>query len=626
MLGGRRILKTVRRLPELPPLPTVGTQQFVRTFGNDKGGGYGGGQAKVPPGDLHKFLEALKAVHKKVKPADEAMQAARQASGSEPVRKPDIHVKPASQQDIEDRRRSAEILSKGVPSLKHAKWQDQPQRWQDQPQQGNKPAQSSKATTPYVGKHISPAIDEKFQENFTDALRNDGSYERTRQEEQTRSAIGDPWRESKDGIVPIGEKDGKVLQAQLQSTVDDTWGSGKGSSHVFKHFRNKDFNNHVDAVYNYAQMQVFKQDEESLKEQWDWKHRAGELQYDPDDPLLNQDDPLHKIKDAPNRHAQHHAKYNTFVSENKDAKYEGDNWERDRREFNHFNMGFSMQQVPAFNYAGSIKARGYRWAQPPLGNESALYHLNWHEEVADWSHRKKIARQYGPGYLNMSGMPLVDVTDMAAEDLQALREEKQRLRKYRREATEAFETNIVNLGGSNAPSKEQIDELLTDARVKKRQIDLGTATLDMNEGVDDEIAEQIMAPGREMAFAPDYPSAYEKLHGLELWDKQEAMRMRGPGDPDLPEDVKKETFRMFVDCIDKNNSMSPWKRKLAMLMIPKAFGGPQGEFLKDMVDEVEVTRQEWRKKFEPYIIETSTESSQNEGVRATVSGTEELGL
>merc|ERR1712096_528733 len=68
---------------------------------------------------------------------------------------------------------------------------------------------------------------------------------------------------------------------------------------------------------------------------------------------------------------------------------------------------------------------------------------------------------------------------------------------------------------------------------------------------------------------------------LEMWDKDLCYELKHDGDPELPTKLKDHIFDMYINCIDKNSSLAPWQRHLAFNMIPKAFGGPQGEYLSE---------------------------------------------
>jgi len=72
----------------------------------------------------------------------------------------------------------------------------------------------------------------------------------------------------------------------------------------------------------------------------------------------------------------------------------------------------------------------------------------------------------------------------------------------------------------------------------------------------------------------------------EVWDKALCYELKHDGDPRIPTAFKDAMFRQFVDSIDRNGSMAPWQKNYAFSLLPKAFGGPEGDYIDTILSKM----------------------------------------
>merc|ERR1711941_257214 len=75
---------------------------------------------------------------------------------------------------------------------------------------------------------------------------------------------------------------------------------------------------------------------------------------------------------------------------------------------------------------------------------------------------------------------------------------------------------------------------------------------------------------------------------MQVWDPETFRKIKGPGDPALPQEFKDMVFENYLSTIDKNNSLPAWKKIYAMHLIPRAFGGPEGDYLDEIKEAPEL--------------------------------------
>lgn len=79
---------------------------------------------------------------------------------------------------------------------------------------------------------------------------------------------------------------------------------------------------------------------------------------------------------------------------------------------------------------------------------------------------------------------------------------------------------------------------------------------------------------------PFYPKETDLVsREYEIWDKDLCYELKHDGDPAVPKAFKDEIFRQYVTSIDRNGSMAPWQKNYAFSLLPKAFGGPEGDYI-----------------------------------------------
>merc|ERR1712130_691550 len=72
----------------------------------------------------------------------------------------------------------------------------------------------------------------------------------------------------------------------------------------------------------------------------------------------------------------------------------------------------------------------------------------------------------------------------------------------------------------------------------------------------------------------------------EVWDKDLCYELKHDGDPSVPKEFKEQIFKQYVTSIDRNGSMAPWQKNYAFSLLPKAFGGPEGDYIDAILSKM----------------------------------------
>ena len=86
----------------------------------------------------------------------------------------------------------------------------------------------------------------------------------------------------------------------------------------------------------------------------------------------------------------------------------------------------------------------------------------------------------------------------------------------------------------------------------------------------------------------------------EVWDTDLCWQMREEGDPSLGAEFKEEVFRQFVRSIDRNGSLAAWQKNYAFSLLPKAFGGPEGEYIEAILAKMRPKQEQVKYELKAY--------------------------
>ncbi|ETO13159.1 hypothetical protein RFI_24219 [Reticulomyxa filosa] len=336
-------------------------------------------------------------------------------------------------------------------------------------------------------------------------------------------------------------------------------------------------------------------EQEDLKEQLNQLLTSQKTQFDPDDPFGQRLPPQH-----PGR-IDIEKRKKSFT---KKEKFNGKNFEREKQEFDHFHKSFYLDSVPPF------PDRMYH--HPPIAKDerinvdadlaktddqlqSGLYLPHLSQWLPQWTLKKKIAKTYGPGYINYITMPAMTLP--TEEEFDAMLHQFLQEKKWKSTAINnmKFLDQILekNSPQANAQMLENVVALRdniknyhpseNNATYAKQQIGAGSPYVDDTKK--DIIPRQ-----------------------LEHWDIDLCYELKTDGDPLIPKNFKDEIFREFVISLDRNGSMAPWQKNYAFSLLPRAFGGPSGELLKEMFSRLQskeevVTYKLEKQKTGPYQIQ-----------------------
>jgi len=243
-------------------------------------------------------------------------------------------------------------------------------------------------------------------------------------------------------------------------------------------------------------------------------------------------------------------------------KYFGSGRLTERRTFDHFHKSFPLSPVPPHLFQEEDVNK--RPKQLEDYYQPGLYLPHPQKWLPDWGHRKQIASVYGPQYLNYASMPLPKMP--TPEEIQEKRLERQRERAYRKRG-ELLKKRLKKRAENMA--KQKFELTLHDEKVQVSKLSAIAASSVQDEYSGSKVT--FVGPRRAQVFDPN------TFRG-----------MKGPGDPQLPTEFKDMIFENYLSTIDKNNSLPAWKKIYAMHLIPRAFGGPEGDFLDEIDEEPEL--------------------------------------
>jgi len=235
----------------------------------------------------------------------------------------------------------------------------------------------------------------------------------------------------------------------------------------------------------------------------------------------------------------------------------------ERRTFDHFHKSFPLSPVPPHLFQQE-EGRDDK-DNDNIYTSAGLFLPDPQRWIPDWGHRKLLASIYGPQYLNYASMPLPKLP--GAEAIHEKRRERQRERVYRNRAEKV--------------------------KKKLRLRALEMVKEDVEVFVDKDKIETVkkisqVAASSKLDDYTDHKATFVGPRRLQKWDSDTFRKLKGPGDPMLPKEFRDMIFEMYVSTIDKNNDVPAWKKIYAMHLIPRAFGGMEGEFLDQIQDEPEL--------------------------------------
>jgi len=285
--------------------------------------------------------------------------------------------------------------------------------------------------------------------------------------------------------------------------------------------------------------------ENGLVAQKDWDEQIKlleeneKLQYDPDDPFGRRLPLGHPGRQIP--------KPNPIREYTLVERYKGRGRRIEKKEWAHFQKGLHLHSAPPYpEMQQSSKNKNDQ-----DGNEVApLYMPNEEHYIPSYSQQKRISKVYGPSYSHYISLPAVTLP--RSEEVFRERKQRQRERARRKLSSKAFER-----------IKRTTDEELQDILV--------------------EYVKEMEEKKGGVGLLSQWSSSDALLsRKLERWDKRACLKLRHEGDPNLHPKVKQRMFDIYLDSIDKNNTLAPWQKNLAFNLIPKALGGPWGKFSSEL--------------------------------------------
>jgi len=278
------------------------------------------------------------------------------------------------------------------------------------------------------------------------------------------------------------------------------------------------------------------------------------LQYDPDDPFGRRLPRDHPGRDIPHPNP---IKEYTLVE-----RYRGRARKLEKKEWNHFHKALNLHSAPNFpEMQQSAKEipddRGQRLAP--------LYMPNPDHYIPTWTQQQRISKVYGPSYSHYISLPAVTLPK--SEVVFQERKQRQRERNRRKLASNSFSK-------LKRTSDEELQALLEEYVSEMEETKGGVGLLNQWASTDALLNRR-----------------------LEKWDKRVCQKLRHEGDPNLHPKVKERVFNIYLDSIDKNNTLAPWQKNLAFNLMPKAIGGPWGK----LSSELDTGRKEKKKEYGAYI-------------------------
>merc|ERR1712130_444502 len=87
---------------------------------------------------------------------------------------------------------------------------------------------------------------------------------------------------------------------------------------------------------------------------------------------------------------------------------------------------------------------------------------------------------------------------------------------------------------------------------------------------------------------------------FEVWDKDLCYELKHDGDPTGPKEFKEQIFKQYVTSIDRNGSMAPWQKNYAFSLLPKAFGGPEGDYIDTILAKMKPKQEKIQYELKKY--------------------------
>jgi len=263
------------------------------------------------------------------------------------------------------------------------------------------------------------------------------------------------------------------------------------------------------------------------------------LQYDPDDPFGRRLPRGHPGRNIP--HSNPLKEY-TLVE-----RYRGRARNLEKKEWNHFHKALNLHSAP--NFPELQQSAGEK--SDERGQKLApLYMPNKDHYIPTWTQQQRISKLYGPSYSHYISLPAVTLPK--SEVVFRARKQRQRERNQRKLASHSFSK-------LKRTSDEELQVLL------------------------DEYVSEMEETKGGVGLLSQWASTDALLNRrLEKWDKRVCQKLRHEGDPNLNQKVKERVFNIYLDSIDKNNTLAPWQKNLAFNLMPKAIGGPWGKLSSEL--------------------------------------------
>lgn len=263
------------------------------------------------------------------------------------------------------------------------------------------------------------------------------------------------------------------------------------------------------------------------------------LQYDPDDPFGRRLPFGHSGRQIP--------KPNPMREYTLVERYKGRGRRIEKKEWAHFQKGLHLHSAPPYPEMQQSSEN----KNDQDGNEVApLYMPNEDHYIPSYTHQKRISKVYGPSYSHYISLPAVTLP--RSEEVFRERKQRQRERARRKLSSKTFER-------MKRTTDEELQDILVEYVKEMEEKKGGVGLLSQWSSSDALLSRQ-----------------------LERWDKRACLKLRHEGDPNLHPKVKQRMFDIYLDSIDKNNTLAPWQKNLAFNLIPKALGGPWGKFSSEL--------------------------------------------
>ena len=354
------------------------------------------------------------------------------------------------------------------------------------------------------------------------------------------------------------------------------------------YFKGDHFDNHYQKQYTNFLIEHGFVEEEDINEQYQWLQESYKLQYDPDD----SDGLRLPFNHIGRNNNDNDDNDNDDVDNNKWTEkelYFGKSFKKEKLEFNHFNKSFILDSCPPFP--------DRMVHHEPLNdkNEAPLYLPHVTQNIPSWSLKKKIAKTYGPGYISQITMPPMKLPNK--QDFQAMLKQFVNEKKYKKFAVEQI--NEIEMEFDGKDLYKQLDG------AKYNQY------IDFESEYKEENKDRIKELGVGTPFHDKQTDIVSREY--EIWDKDLCYALKHDGDPEIPKEFKDEIFRQYVTSIDRNGSMAPWQKNYAFSLLPKAFGGPQGDYIETILSKMKPKAEKVQYELKKYGDEQSERPKRKKG-------------